>query len=68
MTDTPETALAKAKALIEERLAETLATDAVAKGNFPFGMDGDEGRIYLSGKADALQWALEMLPSSKATA
>lgn len=48
-----------AKLLFQEKLLVTVKT---GQTQIPFGMDGDEGALYLSGKADALQWVLEMLP------
>jgi hypothetical protein len=55
-------ALIPSRSLFESRLAVIRST-AHGDGDFPFGMDDDQGSIYLSGKADALQWVLEMLPS-----
>ena len=51
----------RALELFEQKLKETIHT-AQGDGQYPFGMDGDEGALYLSGKRDALQWVLEMLP------
>lgn len=31
----------------------------------PFPLNEEEGRLYLSGKTDALNWVLEMLPEWK---
>ncbi len=60
-TDPLEFKLAYARA-IEMFEAKLAAARFPTLGDMPFGMDGDEGAIYLSGKRDALQWVLEMLP------
>lgn len=51
--------LTEFKAMVEKKLTEAEAGDV---NNAPFGYDHDQSSAYLSGKATALQWVLEMLP------
>jgi hypothetical protein len=48
------------KALIEDRLDEA---DSGDPNKAPFGMGHSESCAWLQGKASALQWALEMMPT-----
>lgn len=43
--------------LIEAKIEQSKCTADV-----PFPLNEDEGKLYLSGKIDGLNWVLEMLP------